>query len=100
MVTTDETQISTREQPLGVILELLRQRHGYDFSSYKTSAVVGRVERRMASLGLASITEYERVLSTDSHELAALADTLLIGVTAFFRDAPAFDSFAVAMHAR
>ncbi|HSQ63596.1 MAG TPA: CheR family methyltransferase, partial [Polyangiaceae bacterium] len=50
-----------------------------------------RVARRMAVHRMATLEEYVRLLREDPAEVHALFDDLLIHVTAFFRDAEAFE---------
>ena len=70
---------------------LLRTEHGLDFAHYKPNTVIRRIERRMQLTGVADWTEYVRTLRESPLELEALYKDLLIGVTRFFRDRPAFD---------
>jgi chemotaxis methyl-accepting protein methylase/PAS domain-containing protein len=77
---------------LDKIVILLRDRSGNDFSLYKTTSLVRRVERRMAVHQIAHIDEYTRQLRGNAHELDLLFKELLIGVTSFFRDPEVWDS--------
>jgi two-component system CheB/CheR fusion protein len=72
------------------IFVLLRERTGNDFSSYKTSTIGRRVERRMKVHRIDVPTEYIRFLQETPHELDLLFKELLISVTQFFRDPEAF----------
>ncbi|HEY6880787.1 MAG TPA: chemotaxis protein CheB, partial [Polyangiales bacterium] len=63
-----------------------------DFSEYKRATIGRRVERRMASLQLASLAEYTERARSDRDELHALYRELLIGVTRFMRDPSAFEA--------
>jgi two-component system CheB/CheR fusion protein len=80
--------------PMQQILGLLRAQTGRDFSLYKPSTIGRRIERRMASRGLATLEAYAEHLSTDPNEIALLFHDLLIGVTSFFRDREAFAALA------
>ncbi|EGM78347.1 methylase of chemotaxis methyl-accepting protein [Rheinheimera sp. A13L] len=63
------------------------QRHSrHDFSSYKTSTLLRRIERRMAIHSLASLSDYAAFLHDNPQELDLLFKELLIGVTHFFRE--------------
>ncbi len=79
---------------LSRITALLRSRTGHDFTHYKASTCVRRVERRMYVHQLASASDYLELLRKDPAEPEALFRDLLIGVTQFFRDAKAFDALA------
>ena len=73
------------------ILTQVRIRTGHDFSRYKRSTIERRVERRMQLNRVEQPSDYLEVLRTSPQETAALADDLLINVTAFFRDRPVFE---------
>ncbi|MGD8859272.1 MAG: CheR family methyltransferase [Myxococcales bacterium] len=81
------------------LLELLRDRTGHDFTLYKRSTVVRRVERRMRLHRLRSVRQYTEYLRKTPREGEALFHELLIGVTAFFREPEAFDALATALEA-
>jgi len=61
-----------------------------DASQYKHSMFERRVRKRMMHLQINSLTEYAELVSTNPEEAKILAQTLLIGVTDFFRDTSAF----------
>ncbi len=73
------------------LCRILRAAVGHDFSGYKRSTLLRRVERRMHVLGLTSGRAYLGRIRTDSRECEALFRDLLINVTRFFRDARAFE---------
>ncbi len=79
-----------KEESLKTILKLLRGHSGHDFSHYKSTTVVRRIERRMALLQFDGIEKYVEYVQERNDELDALFRDLLIGVTHFFRDAEAF----------
>ncbi|WP_210394692.1 chemotaxis protein CheB [Motiliproteus sediminis] len=68
------------------IFSLLRDYSKVDFSHYKSSTVVRRLERRMAFNQLHRLSEYIHLLETNRQEIGKLYRELLIGVTSFFRD--------------
>ena len=80
------------ENELNKIFVLLRSNIGCDFSQYKTNTINRRVARRMALHQLDNIEEYVKYLQQTPHEVEALFQELLIGVTSFFRDEEAFRS--------
>ena len=79
---------------LGRIYELLRRRKKHNFSEYKESTVLRRIQRRMQVLQLADVAAYVERLETEPGELEHLFRDLLIGVTRFFRDPEAFHVLA------
>jgi two-component system CheB/CheR fusion protein len=87
-----DTAPATEEDPEGgdAILRLLRDEYGIDFSHYKASTVTRRIERRLAMNRSLDLEMYASQLKNDPRELNSLYEDLLIGVTRFFRDEPAF----------
>jgi chemotaxis methyl-accepting protein methylase len=91
-------QIGKAEQPLEGKLQgalekiviLLRAHTGNDFTLYRRSTLHRRVERRMGIHQLTRIGDYVRYLQENPQELDILFKELLIGVTNFFRDEPAW----------
>ena len=72
------------------ILLLVRSSSGHDFSGYKPSTLVRRIDRRMKSQQIATLAEYRQQLSQQPAEIEALFQDLTINVTRFFRDPDAF----------
>lgn len=68
------------------IYQLFRRVHDIDFSVYKDTTVLRRIDRRLKMVGSASLDDYARRLHDMPGELDALYGDLLIGVTQFFRD--------------
>ena len=77
---------------LSTITTLLRAAVGHDFSQYKRSTLVRRVQRRMQVLRLDTVPAFIDRLRKDPHELDLLFQDLLIGVTQFFRDPDTFET--------
>src|SRR5512133_1144184 len=71
---------------LDKVIVLLRNQTGHDFSFYKRSTILRRVERRMGLHQLPHVSEYLRYLRENPDESELLFNELLIGVTSFFRD--------------
>ena len=70
---------------------LLRARTRHDFSQYKETTLVRRIERRMAMNQIAGAHQYVDYARDHPEEIEALFRDLLIGVTDFFRDPDAFN---------
>ena len=83
--------ILTDEDGLTRIFALLRERHKIDFTYYKPSTVVRRIERRMTVNHINELQDYVKFLESYPREVSILNKELLIGVTRFFRDSEAFD---------
>jgi two-component system CheB/CheR fusion protein len=73
------------------IFILLRSHTGNDFTLYKKSTIHRRIERRMGLHQIDRIENYVRYLRENPREIDLLFKELLIGVTSFFRDPPAWD---------
>lgn len=65
---------------------------GHDFTNYKKPTLLRRIERRLAVHQLPDLPSYAAFIADHSEEVAALVNDLLISVTSFFRDAPAFET--------
>lgn len=72
------------------ICVLLRAQTGHDFSQYKETTLLRRLERRMALHQIEGGEDYLAYARKNPVELDALFADLLIGVTNFFRDPEAF----------
>jgi two-component system CheB/CheR fusion protein len=73
------------------VSEILRFRIGHDFSQYKRTTMMRRVQRRMQVVGVSG-GEYLERLRDNAVEAELLFRDLLINVTCFFRDAEAFNA--------
>jgi two-component system CheB/CheR fusion protein len=81
----------TAQSALEKVVILLRAQTGHDFSLYKKSTVYRRIERRMGLHQIDKIANYVRFLQENPQEVELLFRELLIGVTSFFRDPPAWE---------
>lgn len=68
------------------LLNYIKRNRGFDFTGYKRSTLMRRVQKRMQVLGIENISEYMDCLEVDSQEFVHLFNTILINVTSFFRD--------------
>ena len=73
------------------VIVLLRTLTGQDFSHYKKTTMLRRIERRMGLHELANLGDYAQFLRSDADEPQLLFQELLIGVTNFFRDPLVWD---------
>jgi two-component system CheB/CheR fusion protein len=74
------------------IFSRLYTQAGHDFSGYKRSTVLRRIERRMQLHSVTSLEAYLRLLRDNEDEIQTLKKDLLITVTNFFRDPAAFEA--------
>ncbi|TCC92733.1 CheR family methyltransferase [Pedobacter hiemivivus] len=82
------------------ILMLLRSHTGHDFTLYKKNTISRRIERRIAFHQLPDYMHYVNYMRENPHEIEALFNELLIGVTKFFRDGAAFDALKPHLYAK
>src|SRR5215211_2116587 len=69
-------------------------RTGHDFSQYKRSTLLRRIQRRMQLHGLSTLEKYLDHLRQNPTEASALFNDILIGVTSFFRDHESWENLA------
>jgi two-component system CheB/CheR fusion protein len=74
------------------LLEHLKMNRGFDFTGYKRSSLMRRVDRRMTQVGVPDYSEYLDYLELHAEEFTALFNTILINVTGFFRDPDAWEN--------
>ncbi len=83
----DPGQLSEPEaETLQRILAQVHARTGHDFTQYKRSTILRRVERRMQLNGFSTLDAYLAYLRGNGTEAQAMFNDILIGVTNFFRD--------------
>jgi PAS domain S-box-containing protein len=85
---------------LEVFLRILYEKTGYRFDHYKASVIGRRIRRRMYLHDTMSAHDYLEILATGEGEAGQLASDLMIGVTSFFRDRPAWDALREDVAAR
>lgn len=73
------------------LLDYIRLSRGFDFTGYKRSSLTRRVNKRMQTVNIQGYSNYLDYLEVHPEEFNHLFNTLLINVTAFFRDRPAWE---------
>jgi len=73
------------------IITTISTRTGHDFSAYKKSTLIRRIQRRMTVTRVLSPQKYLTYLHHNPGEIESLFQDLLIGVTSFFRDPEAYE---------
>ena len=81
-----EKAVYQEADDLARIFLSLRKQMGVDFSSYKDTTLLRRIQRRMALHRMEKLSQYAQFLHDNKKEIEALFDDLLINVTHFFRD--------------
>jgi two-component system CheB/CheR fusion protein len=86
------SQLATaNDAGLGTIFQLLRRHTGVDFTHYRQTTILRRIQRRMLVHKIDRLSDYVRHLQTSSVEIKALYQDMLINVTSFFRNPKVFD---------
>ena len=73
------------------LLDYIHRSRGFDFTGYKRPSLMRRVNKRMQEVGIREYGNYVDYMEVHPEEFRALFDTILINVTAFFRDASAWE---------
>ncbi|MES2730794.1 MAG: CheR family methyltransferase, partial [Bacteroidota bacterium] len=74
------------------IIEHVSHYSKVDFRTYKINTILRRIEKRTKLNHLYSLVDYHQYTKRHPEEIQLLYQDLLIGVTQFFRDAPAFEA--------
>jgi two-component system, chemotaxis family, CheB/CheR fusion protein len=90
----DEAPAHDDEGELAGVFAELRRRTGHDFSAYRRSTVLRRLDRRLRFNNVRTLAEYQPLLESSATESQALLRDLLISVSSFFRDPEAFAGLA------
>ena len=83
--------VSTEAMGLNTIFQLLRRSTGVDFTHYRQTTILRRIQRRMVVHKIDKLEEYVRYIQTNPAEIKALYQDMLINVTSFFRNHKVFD---------
>ncbi|MBE7178524.1 MAG: histidine kinase, partial [Mucilaginibacter polytrichastri] len=86
-----EERTEDQQHALREIFVQLRLRTGHDFTNYKRPTLLRRIERRINIRNLPNLVAYATYVRENPDETTALLKDLLISVTNFFRDKPAFE---------
>jgi two-component system CheB/CheR fusion protein len=73
------------------LLGHLCRTRGVDFTAYKRPSLLRRLRRRMTVVSIPDVGRYIEYLETNPDEFHHLFNTILINVTAFFRDGAPWD---------
>src|SRR5262249_3420146 len=77
---------------LNTIFQLLRRATGVDFTHYRQTTILRRIQRRMVVHKVDKLDEYVRYVQSNPAEIKALYQDMLINVTSFFRNPKVFDA--------
>jgi two-component system CheB/CheR fusion protein len=88
------TPTSENDSAFEALLDYLKRSRGFDFTGYKRSSLRRRMAKRMQQQQIDSCGDYLDYLEVHPEEFALLFNTILINVTGFFRDRPAWEFLA------
>src|SRR5215468_8253935 len=81
----------SKDIPLKDLLQELAEHRGFDFRGYKKTTLERRFRKRMFQLNIGTYADYGRYIRENADEANELLNTILINVTEFFRDPPAWE---------
>ena len=83
-----------KTKELEALLIFLRDNRGFDFTGYKRSTLERRIQKHLKMRNIDSYEAYQEYLEVHPEEFNFLFNSILINVTSFFRDKPAWDFVA------
>jgi two-component system CheB/CheR fusion protein len=90
--------MTTADNPdFEALLDYLKRTRGFDFTAYKRPSLMRRIQKRMQTLSVPTYADYQDYLEVHPDEFPHLFNTILINVTSFFRDRPAWEYLADAV---
>ena len=87
----EKEELFSDDETFSRIYAILKKNSGIDFTNYKRTTVLRRIERRMVVTHSAGLSDYVKLLSSNAEEAGILVKEILIGVTNFFRDPSFFE---------
>lgn len=89
---TQAASLISEGNGLNTIFQLLRRSTGVDFTHYRQTTILRRIQRRMVVHKIEKLDEYVKHVQTNPAEIKALYQDMLINVTSFFRNPKVFDA--------
>jgi two-component system CheB/CheR fusion protein len=86
--------MTSDSQAFTALLDFLKHKRGFDFSGYKPTSLMRRIQKRMQMIEVPTYSDYIDYLEVHPEEFTHLFNTILINVTSFFRDPQAWDFLA------
>jgi two-component system CheB/CheR fusion protein len=83
--------MSSNEARVEELLDYLKATRGFEFTAYKRSSLMRRVQKRLQAVSVGSYEDYQTYLEAHPEEFGLLFNTILINVTSFFRDPEAWE---------
>jgi two-component system CheB/CheR fusion protein len=81
----------TADVSLRELLQELAEQRAFDFRGYKRTTLERRFRKRMFQLNIGTYADYAEYIRKNPDETNELLTTILINVTEFFRDPPAWE---------
>lgn len=88
---SDNEELFSDKDTLSLIYLTMKRVSGIDFTYYKKTTVLRRIERRMVVTHCPTLSSFVHLLEENQNEVDLLVKDILIGVTKFFRDAEFFE---------
>jgi two-component system CheB/CheR fusion protein len=83
---------SRKSTGLSTVFQLLRRTTGVDFTHYRQTTILRRIQRRMVVHQIDKLEQYVKYVQTNPAEIKSLYQDMLINVTSFFRNHHVFDA--------
>jgi two-component system CheB/CheR fusion protein len=83
--------MSSDEARVEELLDYLKATRGFEFTAYKRSSLMRRIQKRLQAVSIGSYEDYQTYLEAHPEEFGLLFNTILINVTSFFRDPEAWE---------
>jgi two-component system, chemotaxis family, CheB/CheR fusion protein len=83
--------VMSKDVSLRELLQELAEHRAFDFRGYKRSTLERRFRKRMFQLNIGTFADYAAYIRKNPEETNQLLTTILINVTEFFRDLPAWE---------
>jgi two-component system CheB/CheR fusion protein len=90
--TSPPEPVATENTALNMIFAVLRKSSGVDFTHYRQTTILRRIQRRMVVHRLEKLDEYVKYIHSDPVEIKSLYKDVLINVTSFFRNIRVYDA--------
>jgi two-component system CheB/CheR fusion protein len=86
--------MSSVDERIEPLLDYLKTLRGFDFTAYKPSSLMRRIQKRMQTVNVSTYDAYQTYLEAHPEEFGLLFNTILINVTSFLRDREAWSYVA------
>lgn len=85
-LTPFQDHLADNQESLEGVFKLIQEHAGLDITAYKESVIARRIEHRMNTCDIRTLSEYHQYMLDNPDEVVQMKQDLLIGVTQFFRD--------------